>query len=274
MSRTIAISGLLAVALLTLVKPSQISASTDDEVYDLAQKCNHGKKSACKDLAKIATDEQDVNIRNFAVYNLTDRSLLAKIVVDDKEERVRVSAAQALNDQSLLAKFAVEDKDPVARQNAVEDLTDLSLLAKIALTDSDVNVRWQANKALAKYLFDATNRGDAAAVQSILDLGVGADLTDEDDFTALMRASMNGHIEVVRVLLAKGANVNASAFDSDYVQMPNGAKAYPGVTTTAAWIASQTGGVVVHGNKNTALSLATANGHQEIAELLVKAGAR
>jgi len=57
-------------------------------------------------------------------------------------------------------------------------------------------------------------------------------------YTALMLASENGHMEVVKVLLAAGADVN---------------------------VKSRTG--------NTALSQATEQGHSEIIELLKKAGA-
>lgn len=277
MRRPKAISVLAVIALSRLIVPSHLAAGGGDQTFKiitLSEKCKSGKQGACKDLAKIALNDPDAKIRESAVFGLTDQSLLAKIATEDKEINVRSSAVAAMTDQALLAKFAVEDKDVPARFQALWHLTDQALLAKIAVDDTEESVRRQAKRMLGKYMIDAADRGDEVAVQSLLDRGADVDSRDQSDFTALMRASMKGQLGVVKILLAKGASIDAGAFDSDYVQMPNGAKAYPGTTTTAAQIASMTGGVVVRGNKNTALSLASANGHPEIKELLVKAGAK
>jgi len=55
-------------------------------------------------------------------------------------------------------------------------------------------------------VLDAAERGDAAAVQALLDRGADANTKG-----ALILASQNGHRAVVEQVLAKGADVNARA---------------------------------------------------------------
>ena len=50
---------------------------------------------------------------------------------------------------------------------------------------------------------------DAAIVELLLARGAKVNLKDNDDFTALMFASEQGHLEVVNVLLTQRANPNA-----------------------------------------------------------------
>jgi ankyrin repeat protein len=60
-------------------------------------------------------------------------------------------------------------------------------------------------------LTQAASIGDIATVQKLL--GEGADVdqaSDKGGYTALINSSSNGHIEVARLLLARGANVNAA----------------------------------------------------------------
>ena len=85
---------------------------------------------------------------------------------------------------------------------------------------------------------DAAERGDAAALETLL--GAGADVNSQDRYgqTALMLAARHGHLEAVRVLIDSGA-------DLDH---------------TAKYHLS-------------ALMIATINGHTAVAQLLVQAGA-
>jgi outer membrane protein assembly factor BamB len=58
-------------------------------------------------------------------------------------------------------------------------------------------------------LWQAAREGDAAAVQALLDAGVEPDVEFRQGGTALIFAAQRGHAEVVRLLLARGANPNA-----------------------------------------------------------------
>lgn len=88
-------------------------------------------------------------------------------------------------------------------------------------------------------LLQAVRKGDVAAVRAALDAGVPADVKFRYDRTALSFAADRGQVEIVRLLLERGADVNAK--DSFY-----------GVTPIV-WAAS--------------------NGHAEVARLLLARGA-
>ena len=57
----------------------------------------------------------------------------------------------------------------------------------------------------------AAERGDAAALRCLLDLGEDVDSLDRFGQTALMLAARNGHVEAVRVLIGAGADLDRTA---------------------------------------------------------------
>src|SRR5438552_18746920 len=62
-------------------------------------------------------------------------------------------------------------------------------------------------------LLDAAREGNAAEVRRLLGAGVAADVKDDRaapwDVTPLMCAARAGKVEIVKLLIAAGANVNA-----------------------------------------------------------------
>lgn len=58
-------------------------------------------------------------------------------------------------------------------------------------------------------LLQAAAQGDARRVRSLLGLGVDPDVRDAAGWPALMRAGRAGHLEVVRLLVQAGADVDA-----------------------------------------------------------------
>lgn len=207
-----------------------------------------------------------------AVTHTSDQSVLAKVAMEDNESYVRYAAVEKLTDQTLLAKVAVEGNYPFTGKEAIEKMTDQALLVQVAGESKFTDVRELSG---VKAFMIASQNGKAEIVRLLLDKGVGVNAEDEHGRTALMWASQKGRTEVVQLLLDKGANVNARHLNSDYVRMPNGAIAYPGATTTARDIASRfPGSVVVPGDLETALSIASESGNQEIMGMLIKAGAK
>jgi len=88
-------------------------------------------------------------------------------------------------------------------------------------------------------LQEAAAIGDIGLVRSLLDKGLGVDSRDDPFLkTALHRAAMSGHKDVVELLLAKGADIEAGKF-----------------------------------HIGTALHYAAKRGHNQIAELLIARGA-
>ena len=61
-----------------------------------------------------------------------------------------------------------------------------------------------------RVLFQAAARGDVEAVQQLVDSGVDANITDENKMTALHHASMHARDGVIKALIDRGADVNAS----------------------------------------------------------------
>ena len=56
--------------------------------------------------------------------------------------------------------------------------------------------------------FTAVEKGDVKKAAALLEAGIDPNLQDQAGWTALHWASYGGHLEVVKYLLEKGANVN------------------------------------------------------------------
>lgn len=54
----------------------------------------------------------------------------------------------------------------------------------------------------------AALHGDLPVVQSLLDAGAATNGANDDGYTPLYRACSNGHVEVAKVLLDRGANLD------------------------------------------------------------------
>jgi Ankyrin repeats (3 copies) len=80
----------------------------------------------------------------------------------------------------------------------------------------------------AEAYLDAVRKGDVAAVDRALAAGVAVDTPFRYNRTALSFAADRGHVEVVRLLLAKGANPDAT--DSFYNQSSLGWASQPAQT--------------------------------------------
>ena len=107
----------------------------------------------------------------------------------------------------------------LARYGAVDDATEVDLFisacaradraaAEGALRRTPGLISQLAGPDLAAVV-DASDHGDVAAVELMLDVGFPIDARGEDGATPLHAAAAAGSIEVVRLLLDRGANVHA-----------------------------------------------------------------
>ena len=263
-----------------IVREAAIARVTDP---DLLARIALGDESYGKGLSPAVF----ANLRAVAVERVVNQAVLAQVALEDSpadpttSDSIRTSArilhmaaVERITDQTLLAKVALEGNASDARKAAAQKLTDPALLAQVMQDDKDADLRDVAKARLAKALSKAASDGDRATVE-LLSKSFPLDLRDENGRTLLMLASRNGRVDVVKFLLDNGVDVNAENVILEYVRMPNGAAAYASPTLTVSEIAAQSpGSVIVPGRRETALSLATQNGHQEIVELLTGAGAR
>ncbi len=97
-----------------------------------------------------------------------------------------------------------------------------------------VTIAQSANEAL----FEAARAGDVARIEAALAQGAGINATSRYNVTPLIFAASNGRLEAVKVLVARGANVNAE--DSFY--------------------------------RSTAAAMAVGNGHVDVAVFLLQNG--
>lgn len=72
----------------------------------------------------------------------------------------------------------------------------------------NAETRQNQTAARPQSIYQATRRGDAATVKKWLDRGVGVNVTFMDGETLLMRAAVDGRLEVTNLLLRRGAQVN------------------------------------------------------------------
>ena len=136
---------------------------------------------------------------------------------------------------------------------------------------ADINIRDRENIPV---LIWAANSGHVDIVKLLLDKG--ADVNEKEvntGITALWIASQNGHADVVKLLLDKGADINVKRIDTE---------------TTALWMASQNGHTEVvkllldkspeidlekpNTDGVTALWIASQDGHAEVVKLLLDRG--
>lgn len=121
----------------------------------------------------------------------------------------------------------------------------------------------------------AIERGDLKAATALLDAGHAADTPigeGEGRHTPLQRAAWNGRTEIAKLLLARGADVNAT---SSVYGSPLLAAASRGWDDLAA-VLLEAGAAVDQRDerRGRALHSAVSNGNRDLAALLLKAGAR
>src|SRR4051794_2055893 len=109
-----------------------------------------------------------------------------------------------------------------------------------ALPETQPTSEWRALRDQDAPLIDAVAANDRAATKSALDSGINVEALARGKHSSLYIAASNGSIQVAKLLLERGANVNADS------------------------------GVGL----GTALNAAIDGGHNEVADVLLAAGAK
>jgi ankyrin repeat protein len=97
-------------------------------------------------------------------------------------------------------------------------------------------------------LIMAAREGYLSIVQLLLDRGATVDLIVPSDENALIQASAEGHLDIVKLLVARGASVHTRLWVEQLYDRPGGEWRSP-------------------------LSVALREGHRQVADFLISAGA-
>ena len=120
-------------------------------------------------------------------------------------------------------------------------------------------------------MYSAAARGYLEVVRLLLEAGADVNAEDQDGSTALMIAAHNRHLEVVRVLLEAGADKNAARQDGATALFAAAFSGQLEVVRMLIEAAADKNAATAEGG--TALMTAAFHGHFEVAQLLLDAGA-
>ena len=193
----------LAVAAIVLL-PATLNAQEfgEDRYSILADKCKRQPK-ACDKLSKIALESKKSGERRTAIHVLEDQNVLATVAIQDPDPDNRSTAAVRIQDQKLLAKVVKASTDAGLRRAVAKRLTDRPVMIDVAENTNDSAIR----SVLLSTLIRNLNVDELVELlKSIPDF-----VAFKDSFgnAALFHASYEGHIDVMRNLLANKADVNA-----------------------------------------------------------------
>jgi hypothetical protein len=96
----------------------------------------------CSDQTQLAAAMNDPSgaVREAAVENLVDQTILGQVAKNDANPSVRCAAVGKLTDQGLLGTIAQHDMDPTVRLSAVIRVTDKAILNAVATHELDGRV--------------------------------------------------------------------------------------------------------------------------------------
>ena len=124
-------------------------------------------------------------------------------------------------------------------------------------------------KEIERFLHDYARNGNLAGVKRALQAGADIEAKD-DDWTALIYASVNGRLEVVKYLVSQGANIDGKDND-DWTALIWASQ--NGRLEVVKYLASQGAKINAKDDDDwTALMRASQNGHLEVVEYLVSQG--
>ena len=166
--------------------------------------------------------------------------------------------------EDLLA--AAKAGDPAGVEAAIAAGADVNYINDIGINTLIVGAKY----GLTALMF-AAREGHIDIVRLLLDRGANINAINDYERTALMWAANTGHTDVVRLLLDRGANINAVDGDGDTALM---SASESGHTYTVRLLLDRGANInAINGNGDTVLIGAAKIGHADTVRLLLKMGA-
>ena len=179
-----------------------------------------------------------------------------------------MSGIQSAEVQEWLSRIRLESGEELYMA-VTADNPDLEIVRSI-VSNKDIDVNWKNAGWTA--LMWASLGGHTEIVKVLVAAGANVNLQGSAGMTALRWASGRGHTEVVKVLIASGANVNLQ--DSDGWTAAMGASVV-GYTEVVKALVAAGANVNLRGSTGiTALMRASSYGYTEVVKVLVAAGAK
>ncbi len=169
-------------------------------------------------LAEVARNHPDKNLRMTAVKNLKDKSLLKDLALQAKFPEVRAAALEKLNDPELMVQVLKSDKSPQPRAVAAERINDPALMADLAKNDNNAAVRLTA----AKKITDPAILGDLASYDDSSEVRLTAVQKLEDQSILADVAMYDGSEDVRKAAVAALNDQNLLArlvYDTNYKEI-------------------------------------------------------
>lgn len=168
--------------------------------------------------------------------------------------------------------FRLRPRSSAARTTVLSLIGGLALVGG-AIAQVDV-IPYEELAPGAKFAV-AIERDDLDAVKALLDSGLSADTPidyGENSWTPLMKAAWDGTTEIARLLVARGADVNAASGDGTTALLQAGSNGHLAIVKLLLEAKADPNRVNTYGQ--TVLSNAAAASNGELVELLMRNGAK
>ena len=168
-----------------------------------------------------------------------------------------------INDQSIVDKVREEGREDICKL--------LEQCNVLNITEKEEEQQLQLSSRLTIPIIEAARIGNIEDVKLLLKEYADINIQKEDEWTALMLASQNGHTQVVELLLKENADVNAQKEDGWTALM---IASNDGHTEVVELLLKDNADVNTQNEEGwTALMIASQNGHTQVVELLLKKNA-
>ena len=192
-------------------------------------------------------------------------SLKCSFPVQDKTGQVYISPV--VNDETVAAYFEIKQSNfALAMINAI-DQRNLKVIKGLLLMGFKIN-----DSKNPPYLPFASWRGYLDVVKILLKVGVNVNSRDRDEKTGLISASAGGYTKIVQTLLEYGAEINDMDRYANTALRLAIEKNHPEIVKILLKAGADFGKDDFHGK--TALMTAASSGHLEIVKILLDSEAR